>query len=137
MFIYICILLFVIVRTLKRYVPVTVSDGQIPKREQTHGTVQGAEPDRGADKDVVPEQADQVEEAVGVQAQGRPPARLLPAGAALRFAVRAALLLPSGRGRGSGSGGGGHRRRLSELWRYRVAAAPSPSVGVRDRAATS
>lgn len=93
----------------------TVSDGQIPKREQTHGTVQGAEPDRGADKDVVPEQADQVEEAIGVQAQGRPPARLLPAGAALRFAVRAALLLPRGGGRGSGSGGGGHRRRRSEL----------------------
>jgi len=48
---------------------------------------------------VVPEQADQVEEAAGVQAEDRASARLLSTGAALRVAVRAALLL-SGGGRG-------------------------------------
>jgi len=45
---------------------------------------------------VVPEQADQVEEAAGVQAEDRAPARLLSTGAALRVAVRAALLLSGG-----------------------------------------
>jgi len=80
------------------------ADGQILEREQAHGAVQGAEPDRGADKDVVPEQADQVEEAAGVQAEDRAPARILPTGAALRVAVRAALLLPGGGGCGCGDG---------------------------------
>jgi len=55
---------------------------------------------------VVPEQADQVEEAAGVQAEDRAPARILPTGAALRVAVRAALLLPGG---GGGCGGGDGR----------------------------
>jgi len=45
---------------------------------------------------VVPEQADQVEEAAGVQAEDCASARLLSTGAALRVAVRAALLLPGG-----------------------------------------
>lgn len=79
------------------------ADGQILEREQAHGAVQGAEPDRSADKDVVPEQADQVEEAAGVQAEDRAPARILPTGAALRVAFRATLLLPGG-GCGSGDG---------------------------------
>lgn len=83
-----------------------VADGQIFEREQAHGAVQSAEPDRGANKDVVPEQADQVEEAAGVQAEDRPPARLLPTGTALRIAVRTALLLP-----GSGNGRRCRRRR--------------------------
>lgn len=103
-----------------------VPDGQILEREQAHGTVQGAEPDRGADQDVVPEQADQVEEAAGVQAEDRAPARLLPAGAALRVLVRAALLLP----RGGRSGRGRDRRHRhrsrrcrSELRGMRVATA--------------
>jgi len=102
-------------------------DGQILEREQAHGTVQGAEPDRGADKDVVPEQADQVEEAAGVQAEDRAPARILPTGAALRVAVRATLLLPGG----GGCGGGGRvhgepvavrRRRYASELRLRSAA---------------
>jgi len=45
---------------------------------------------------VVPKQADQVEEATGVQAEDRAPARLLSTGAALRVAVCAALLLSGG-----------------------------------------
>lgn len=98
-----------------------VSDGQILEREQAHGAVQGVEPDRGADQDVVPEQAHQVEEAAGVQAEDRAPARLLPARAALRVPVRAALLLP-GRGR-RGSGRERRRRpRCRSKFRVRVAA---------------
>jgi len=45
---------------------------------------------------VVPKQTHQVEETVGVQVQDGSPTRLLPTGATLRVAVRAALLLPGG-----------------------------------------
>lgn len=82
----------------------SVVDGQVFEREQAYGTIQGVEPNRGADKNVVPEQADQVEEAVGVQVENRSPARLLPTGAALRFLVCAALLLS------------GHDGRSAKLW---------------------
>lgn len=91
---------------------VRVADGQILEREQTHGTVQGAELDGGADQNVVPKPSDQVEEAAGVQAEDRPSARLLPTGAALRVVVRAPLLLPGGSGR--------RRRRWSAELRRRL-----------------
>lgn len=111
----------------------TVPDGQIPEREQTHGTVQGAGPDRGADQDVVPEPKDQVEEAAGVQVEDRTPARLFPAGAALRVAVRAALLFPRV--------GGSDVRRISQLsskLRLRRRPVTSPSAAdVRATARTS
>lgn len=57
---------------------------------------------------MVPKQTDQVEEAAGVQVQDRSPARLLPTGAALRVAIRAALLLPD-------DGRSGERRRSSKF----------------------
>lgn len=77
-----------------------------------------------------------MEETAGVQVQDRPPARLLPAGATLRVAVRAALLLPGGGGGGgSGRSGCGCRRprRCSALHGLRVAAATGADA-VRVRA---
>lgn len=39
-----------------------IQNRQVPQRQQTHGTLQSAQPDRGPDKDLVPESADEMEE---------------------------------------------------------------------------
>lgn len=62
-------------------------DRQIPEREQANGTVQVSEPDGGADQDMVPESAHQVEEAANVAAEDRAAAGTLSAGVLPEYPV--------------------------------------------------
>lgn len=55
------------------------ADWQVSQCEQTNGTVQVSEPDRGADQDMVPESSHKVEKAADVAAQDRTEARTLSA----------------------------------------------------------